>query len=460
MSTEYAIEGWLTKPYDYQRPRRGQMRKGMILRLEERGAIVDVGLKRDGFVPQRDIERLGEEAASQLEPGQEVMARIVRPRDRDGDLILSLYQARQEKDWTKAKELLESDQVWQDKVIDYNRGGLLVKFGHIRGFVPASHLWALDGRHLPADQRQIKLQAYVGQELSLKAIEVDRDRHRLILSERLARRQLRRQKMERLLDELLEGQVVRGTVTRLVDFGAFVDLGGADGLIHLSELAWRRVQRPEEVVQVGDQVDVYVLRLGRQRKRISLSLKRLQPSPWDLIDETYTEGQLVSGVVTNVVGFGAFVLLDVGVEGLIHVSELADPPPSEPREVVQRGDELVLRILRIDLLCHRIGLSLKRVSAQERDEWLVQRTGDQTTQTDGTINDSSANEETQPAFVPIAEEAKSTVAKQVEEESSLKASPPALFRPPDDEGFWNSLLKEEEAVTASPGRSKDNVCSR
>ena len=175
MSVEHSVVGWLTEPYDYQRPRRGQMRKGVILRLEERGAIIDVGLKRDGFVPQRDIERLGEEAVSQLESGQEVMARIVRPRDRDGDLILSLYQARLEKDWVRAQELLESGQVWQDKVTGYNRGGVLVKFGHIRGFVPASHLWALDSRHLPPDQRQAKLQTCVGQELSLKVIEVDRD---------------------------------------------------------------------------------------------------------------------------------------------------------------------------------------------------------------------------------------------------------------------------------------------
>ena len=173
MSTEHTIEGWLTKPYDYQRPRRGQIRKGVILQLEERGAIIDVGLKRDGFVPQGDIERLGEEAASQLKPGQEVTTRIWRPRDRDGNLILSLYQARREKDWTKAKELLESGQVWQGTVTGSNRGGLIVEFGHVRGFVPASHLWGLNSRRLPPDQHQAKLQAYVEQELSLQEIADD-----------------------------------------------------------------------------------------------------------------------------------------------------------------------------------------------------------------------------------------------------------------------------------------------
>jgi len=230
------------------------MRKGLILKLGERGAIVDVGLKRDGFVPQRDVERLGENTVEELEVGQEVATRIVRPWDRDGNLILSLYQARLEKDWVRAKELLNNDEIWRGEINGYNRGGLLVKFGRIRGFVPASHLWKLNSQRLSTDERRAKLGAYVGQELPLKVIEVKRARNRLILSERLARRQLRQQNMERLLDELVEGQVVQGTVTNLVNFGAFVDLGGADGLIHISELAWRRIQHPSEVLQVGDEI--------------------------------------------------------------------------------------------------------------------------------------------------------------------------------------------------------------
>jgi small subunit ribosomal protein S1 len=231
----------------------------------------------------------------------------------------------------------------------------------------------MDNRHLSPDQRQEKFQACVGQELPLQVIEVVRDRRRLILSERRAQRQLRKQHRERLLNELLEGQVRRGTVSHLCNFGAFVDLGGADGLVHISELSWRRIQHPREVVQVGDEIDVYVLRLDHKRKRIGLSLKRLQPDPWDLVDLNYTEGQLVLGAVTNVAGFGVFVALDSGVEGLIHLSELADPPPEHPRTVVQPGQELVLRILRIESSRQRIGLSLKGVSAQARDEWLAEQ---------------------------------------------------------------------------------------
>jgi small subunit ribosomal protein S1 len=368
--SEQTLAGWLTDAYDYRRPRWGQILEGVILRVDKTGIVVDVGLKREGIVSHRDVERLGEEAVSQLGPGQEVTARIVRPEDRDGNLILSLYQARLEKEWARAQDLLDSGRVFRVKVTGCNKGGLEVKFGHLRGFVPGSHLRGADGRRLPLDKREEKFRAYVGQELPLKVIEVKRRRRRLILSERLARQVLRKQRRERLLEELLEGQIVRGTVSQLCDFGAFVDVGGADGLVHISELAWRRIRHPGEVVRIGDEIDVYVLRLDHTRKRIGLSLKRTQPDPWSLVELSCHEGQLISGVVTNVVDFGAFVALDVGVEGLIHISELADPPPEDPRSLLRRGDELVVRIVRIEASRRRIGLSLKSVPETERDEWL------------------------------------------------------------------------------------------
>jgi small subunit ribosomal protein S1 len=368
---EEKIEGWLTEAYDYERPQRGQIRDGVILRVDEQGLTVDVGLKREGFVPRRDLDRLGEEAVAALKPGDDVTARIVKPEDREGNLLLSLFQARQEQDWRRAKELMDEGEVWRGKITGFNRGGLTVKYGHVYGFIPGSHLWSLRDRHLSSEQREAAFQEYVGQELSLAVIEVDRRRRRLILSERKARERLREQRMVALLEELTEGQICRGTVCRLCDFGAFVDLGGADGMIHVSELAWKRVRHPKEVLQVGEEVQVYVLRLDRQRKRIGLSLKRLQPDPWDLVDMTYDEGQLVLGRVSSIAKFGIFAALDVGVEGLVHVSELEDPPPEDPGSVAQVGDELVLRIMRLEPNRHRIGLSLRRVSAEERATWLA-----------------------------------------------------------------------------------------
>lgn len=368
------IKDWFTESYDYERPRRGQIRKGVILSVKDQGIIVDVGLKRDGFVPQRDIERLGAKAVSQLKPGQEVSARIVRPEDREGDLVLSLYQALSAQDWSKAGELLQSGEIWQCQVIASNKGGLVVQFGRLQGFVPGSHLWSPGSRRLSPHQRLELFEQYVGKVLDLKVIEVNSDRRRLVFSERLARQQLREQCKERLLNELAEGEICKGTVCRLCDFGAFVDLGGADGLVHLSELSWQHVDHPQELLQVGQEIETFVLSLDHERGRIGLSLKRLQPNPWDVIDATFTEGQIVSGVVTNVLDFGAFAELEVGVEGLIHVSELADPPPEDSRALVRQGDELVLRILRIEASRRRIGLSLKQVSEQERGEWLARQT--------------------------------------------------------------------------------------
>jgi len=439
------MERWLTEEYDYDRPRRGQIREGEILKVEEQGFVVDLGLKRDGFVPRTDVELLGEEVPSSLELGQEVKARIVRLEDQNGNLVLSMYQARFEKDWERARELLESGEVWRGEVADYNRGGLIVEFANLRAFVPASHLWDWDRRRLTSDQREAKLEAYIGQGLPFKIIEVDRNRRRLILSERRAREQIREEEMQRLFEELVEGQVVRGTVRRLQPFGAFVDLGGADGLIHISELAWRRLRHPREVLQEGDETDVYVLRLDHERKRIGLSLKRLQPNPWTLVDETYTLDQLVSGTVTNVVDFGAFVALGIGVEGLVHVAELADPPPADPREVLRRGDEVVVRILRIDSFRERIGLSIKGVSEQEREEWLAQQAEDQTADIDQA---GSSVPDSQESLTPAVADTEETTTEEAEpdvvgEELGEEASP-VLIGQPEAEGLWLSLIQDED----------------
>lgn len=367
---EETIEGWLTDTYDYESPRRGQLREGTILHVGTRGLMVDVGLKQEGFVPRRDVERLDDAVATQLEAGQEITAYVVNPENRDGELILSLTKAEREQDWVRAKELLESGELWKGEVAGYNKGGITVNLGRLRGFVPGSHLWARDKRRGSTKDREEMFREYVGQELQLKVIEVDRNRRRLILSERLAQKLVREQERDRLMRELIEGDVVEGTVTSLRDFGAFVDLGGADGLIHISELAWRQVRHPKDVLQEGDVVQVYVLRLDFERKRIGLSLKRLQPDPWSSVEQELSPSQLVSGTVTGIKDFGAFVALDVGVDGLVHVSELADPPPEHPRDVVELGDELVLRVLRIEPSRRRIGLSLKGVSTQERQDWL------------------------------------------------------------------------------------------
>ena len=365
---EEFLEG---EEYAYHRPQRGDIRKGVILSIGPEEIVVNIGLKREGIVPSSDLERLGEEAVSELKVGDEIPVFILKPRDQNGNMVVSLHRARLEQDWLNAQELLANGEVWEGVASGYNRGGVVVPFGKVRGFVPASQITNFP-RRSPPDQRESKLAEMVGRKLHLRVIEVDRRRRRLVFSERSGERVWREQQRERLIQELCEGDIVQGTVSNLCDFGAFVDIGGADGLVHVSELSWRRVRHPREVLQVGEEVDVYVLRLDYEKKRIGLSIRRLQPEPWTLIDDKYDVGQLVEGTVTKVTDFGAFALIKEGVEGLIHISEMAEPAPNHPNEIVKEGERLLLRIVKLDVRRRRLGLSLKQVLQSEWEEWAAQ----------------------------------------------------------------------------------------
>lgn len=358
MSIDGTIEDWFTTAYDYAAPQRGEIRKGILLEINEQWAVIDVGLKHDGIVPREDMERLEPLTLLDLIPGQEVTIQVLQPQDKEGRLLLSLSYLQEAEDWRKAQEIFENNTTWPGSVIGWNRGGLLVKFGHINGFVPASHLSRHRWRSGQPNQEKPWLQECVGLELTLKVIEVDQALNRLVLSERMAQEQNR----ATLLAELKPGQVRHGIVQNIAKFGAFVDLGGIDGLLHISELSWRRVQHPSEIVKIGDELEVYILSVDVERERINLSLKHFQTNPWEQIDQHYQVDQLVSGRVTNVVDFGAFILLDSGVEGLLHASEMAEPTPDDPREFVEQGDLLQLRILSIDAGRQQIGLSIKEVA--------------------------------------------------------------------------------------------------
>ncbi|MCB0191900.1 MAG: S1 RNA-binding domain-containing protein [Anaerolineae bacterium] len=362
MSLKFTEE--LIDAYDYEQPYRGEIRTGILLEINEYGAFIDVGLKHDGFVPRSDIESLGDSIISELVPGSEVKIRVIKPVDRDGSLTLSLSQVQAEKDWEKVSELMEQDEIVRVKIFESNRGGLLAKYNHLQVFIPASHLWQRNHRDL---------KSYIDEELAVKFIEVDKLSNRLIGSEEKAEKELSQQRLDELMNDLIEGQVRKGVVRHLTDFGAFVDLGGADGLIHNSELAWKHVNHPGDIVKVGDEIDVYVLELDHKRQRINLSLKRLKSNPWNEVAENYSVEQLVMGRVTKVVNYGAFVRLDIGVDGLLHISEIAEPAPDDPREFIERGEKVVLRILDIDPFRERMGLSLKRVSEEERAAWLDQQ---------------------------------------------------------------------------------------
>src|SRR5215207_6618058 len=367
MSGEMDFAALLEASFAEDQIERGDIVLGTILAVDNYGLIVDIGLKRDGIVPRTDLERMGVEA-SQYSVGDELDVMVLRMEDEDGNLVLSVAQAQQTEDWKRAEELLNVDGVWEGIVTDANRGGLIVPFGNLRGFVPASHVLDLP-RGLNEDDRKNRMGRLVGQKISLKVIEVNRKRRRLVFSQRDAQRDSREQRKELLLDQLREGETRKGVVSGLRDFGAFVDLGGADGLIHISELAWHRVNHPRELLKVGDEVQVYILRLDAEGKRIGLSLKRLQDNPWALVDELYHVGQLVEGIVSRVTQFGAFVSLDPGIEALLHTSQISDPAPEDPTLVVHEGQKLLMRVISIESDKQRLGLSLKEVANEEKGRW-------------------------------------------------------------------------------------------
>ena len=349
-------------------PKRGEIRKGTIASISEGQILVSVGAKSEGILAGKEFDAIDDETRKSFQEGEEITVYVVTPEDSNGNLILSFTRALEEENWQTAEELLESEDSFTSKIEGYNKGGLLVPLGTIRGFVPASQIGL--GRRLTItgnspDERYSEM---VGEEIDVCVIEVDRDRRRLILSERAASSETRDTIKERVIEDLEEGEVRTGRVTSLADFGAFVNINGADGLVHLSELSWEHINHPSEVLEVGQEIEVKVISIDPDRKRIGLSIRRLQDDPWDDQIAELTEGQLVEGKITRLTNFGAFARLlldDVegDLEGLIHISEISEQRIEHPKELLKEGDVLTLRIIKIEEDTHRIGLSMRRVDS-------------------------------------------------------------------------------------------------
>lgn len=349
---------WLKEEFIFRQPRRGEICEATILDIGPNDIIVDLGTKRDGIVPPRDLELLDDSYRADLQVGDRVPVAVLRTQGQKGELFVSINKGLQQADWLRVKKLLDSGEAIEAEVADANRGGVVVSIGRLRGFVPNSHISSIP-RGLPGERLDEAKANLVGRALWLVVIEVNQQRRRLVLSEREANRARR----QALLEALTEGEVHTGTVCSIVPFGAFVDLGGIDGLVHISELDWKHVRRPQEVVSVGDEIEVYVLSVDRERERIGLSRKRLLPDPWLTVTENLNEGQTIQGTVTNVASFGAFVDVGEGIEGLVHVSEM--PDGEETRCSLQSGQQVWVQVLRVDDERHRISLSMRVVSWTE-----------------------------------------------------------------------------------------------
>ncbi len=363
----------LDESFDLKEVKRGDTLTGTVVRISPTEILIDVGCKCEGIVSGRELDRLSREDLAELSEGDQVVVYVVRPEDdEDGHIALSLARAWVEKDWVNAQQMYEAGQTYEGTVAGFNKGGLIVHFGRVRGFVPVSQLES--SRGVARSGKEDQWSHMVGQTLRLKIIEIDRRRNRLIMSERAAMQEWRKEQKDRLLSSLNEGDELTGRVTSLADFGAFVDLGGADGLIHLSEISWTPISHPRDILKVGDSVRVFVLQVDSTRQRISLSLKRLQPEPWSQVLDKYQIGQVVDATITRLASFGAFAKVDE-VEGLVHISELSDANITHPREVVSEGDCVQLKIIHIDPDRRRMGLSLKQ--ARGTSDWDEYQTAQQ-----------------------------------------------------------------------------------
>jgi len=340
--------------------RRGEIVEGMVMGASPDGLIVDVGTKTEAVIPQGEMLSLGAEGATRLKAGDTVRVMVLQPSSSEGHAIVSLDRARGEEGWDTLAERYESGEVFDAQVTGHNRGGILVNVEGVNAFVPLSQI---DSVRRDDPDAATALANLVGKDVRLKVIELNRKRNRVILSERAAMAEWRKEQKDKILDSLQEGEIREGRVSSITDFGVFIDLGGADGLAHMTELTWERGKKARDLYNVGDEVQAYILKVDHDTKKISLSLKRAQPEKWDSTVDRFVIGQILIGRVTKLMAFGAFVRLDGPVEGLIHISELSNRRIQHPKDVVKEGDVVPVKLVRIEKDRHRLGLSLRQARA-------------------------------------------------------------------------------------------------
>ena len=338
---------------------RGEVVDGVVMRIDQDGILVNVGGKSEGMIPSKEARSLTPEAMAALEIGSPLSAYVLRTEHDEGIAILSLDRARSETGWTILEQALATDTLVDGTIIDHNRGGAVVNVEGVQAFIPLSHLLPAARQHI--EQQEAGVYGRAAESKQYKVLEVDRRNRRAILSERLVWQEWREKQKAKLLQALVEGETRKGKVSGIAKFGVFVDLGGADDLIHASELSWKTVTNPEEIVHIGDELDVMVLNIDQEKERISLSLRRLSAETWSTITQAFEIGQIVNGTITRLTTFGAFAQIEGGIEGLVHISELSEKHITHPKEVVAEGQVLELKILNLDPERHRLGLSRRRV---------------------------------------------------------------------------------------------------
>ena len=344
-------------------PRQGEIRQGIIASITPGQILVSVGTKSEGIITGKEYEAIPENELKELEVGKEISVYILNPEDSNGNLVLSYTQAREEENWKQAEEMMAEKTPFESKIVAYNKGGLIVSLNGLRGFVPASQISMSRKSTMTGDTPEQRYGKMIGEPITCCVMEVDRERRRLIFSERAASNETRETVKERIIENLQEGEIRKGRVTSLADFGAFVNINGADGLVHLSEVSWDHIKNPAEVLKVGDEVNVKVISVDKDKKRIGLSIRQTQEDPWGDRISKYQVGQLLPAEITRLTKFGAFAKLEEDLEGLIHISEISEKRIEHAKEVLKEGDKVTVRVIKIDPEAHRIGLSIRRVDS-------------------------------------------------------------------------------------------------
>jgi small subunit ribosomal protein S1 len=410
-------------------PKSGETRDGVIASITPGQILVSVGSKSEGVISGKEFELIPPDELKTLQVGQSIPVYVINPEDSNGNLVLSYVRAREETEWKQAEALLASKASFHSKVIGYNKGGLIVPLGTLRGFIPASQITHTRRTSMEGETPEQKWNKFVGEDIDVCVIEIDRERRRLILSERMASGETRESVRERVMDELKEGEIRSGRVTSLADFGAFVNIGGADGLVHMTEISWDPIKVPGDKLKVGQEVKVKVINIDREKKRIGLSIRLTEKDPWADKVAHYHVGQLVEGKITRLTKFGAFAKLEDDVEGLIHISEISEKRIEHPKESLKEGETLTLRVIKIDPDNHRIGLSVRKVEslayADQDWETLENMVGGETpaTQIENTAESIPAKEEIVEKPLAESEEKKEEPAEKPAEEPAASEEP-------------------------------------
>ncbi len=428
-------------------PQAGEIKTGTIASITPGQIMVSIGAKSEGIINGQEFELIPPDVFAAMEIGQEIPVYIITPEDHHGNLLLSYIRALEAESWEKASAIMKEKGSFTGKIVGYNRGGLLVSFEKLRGFVPTSQLSFTRRAELEGETPDKRFGEMIGEEITLQIIEVDQERRRLIFSERAASHETRDTIRDKVIEKLEIGDIRTGRVTSLADFGAFVNINGADGLVHLSEISWERVRHPGDDLKVGQEVQVQVISIDEDKRHIGLSIRRLKDDPWQDQVKNLKVGQLVEAKITRLTKFGAFAMLDNGVEGLVHISEISEDHIGHPKEILHEGDKVTLRIIKIEPESHRIGLSLRRVESlafADMDMKVLEK------ELEGTDIKVVANENPQENQ-PAAETLEKTESQTSEPEETLSdETEPAIDTQKPSEETGNAPDEEENSSEPNP----------